>query len=52
LMKRTRDPLLATFENRHSPEQMKACLVDLYGENYSKAAQKRPGQRRKKKQNM
>jgi N-sulfoglucosamine sulfohydrolase len=48
-MKQTRDPLLATFQSRHSPAQMKACLVDLYGENYEKAARWRPGQRRRKK---
>ena len=48
-MKQTNDPLLRAFENRQSPEQMKACLVGLYGENYEKAARWRPGQRRRKK---
>ena len=48
-MKQTHDPLLPAFENRNSPEKLKASLVELYGENYTKATQKRPGARRNKK---
>lgn len=40
-MKRTRDPLLPAFENRTSPEKVKAVLTNVYGENYTRPAQGR-----------
>ena len=39
-MVRTGDPLLPVFENRNSPEKLKAALIDVYGDNYKKAAEK------------
>jgi hypothetical protein len=49
-MKKTRDPLLPAFENRSSPEKLKAALVDIYGEHYTKpASRKRNTPRRKTK---
>jgi N-sulfoglucosamine sulfohydrolase len=54
-MKRTGDPLLPAFENRTSPEKVRAVLTSVYGENYTKpalgtksAAEK--GKKRKNKQ--
>ena len=49
-MKQTGDPLLPAFENRGSPEKLKSTLVDIYGDNYTKAAQgrKKISQRNKK----
>ncbi len=40
-MKQTDDPLLPAFENRNSPEKLKSTLIDIYGDNYVKAAQGR-----------
>lgn len=40
-MRRTGDPLLPAFENRNSPENLKSILVDIYGNNYTKAAEGR-----------
>ena len=39
-MVRTGDPLLPVFENRNSPEKLKSALIDVYGDNYKKAAEK------------
>jgi len=39
-MERTGDPLLPAFENRYSPEKLKSILIDIYGDNYTKAAQR------------
>lgn len=50
-MKETRDPLLTAFESRHSPQQRRAALVKLYGNNYLNAAngqKKEPRGNRKK----
>lgn len=33
-MRRTHDPLLPAFENRHAPARLKAVLTDVYGDNY------------------
>jgi N-sulfoglucosamine sulfohydrolase len=38
-MERTHDPLLPAFENRRSPEKLRAALVEVYGNNYTKAGQ-------------
>jgi len=38
----TGDPLLPAFENRNSPERLKAALIDIYGDNYTKAAARQP----------
>jgi hypothetical protein len=49
-MEKTRDPLLPAFENRSSPEKLKAALVDIYGDNYTRPAnRKRNAPRRKTK---
>ena len=40
-MKQTHDPLLPAFENRNSPEKLKSSLIDVFGDNYIKAAQSR-----------
>ncbi|NIP25133.1 MAG: sulfatase-like hydrolase/transferase [Phycisphaerae bacterium] len=49
-MKKSRDPLLSAFENRNSPEKLKAALVDIYGQHYTKPAnRKRNTPRRKNK---
>ncbi len=45
-MRRTHDPLLPAFENRHSPDKLKAVLTDVYGDNYTQAAQ-RPEKRKR-----
>jgi N-sulfoglucosamine sulfohydrolase len=45
----TGDPLLPAFENRSSPEKMKAALIDIYGNNYRKAAARKPKVPKKKK---
>ncbi len=37
-MKQSGDPLLRAFENRNSPEKLKAALVDIYGDNYTRPA--------------
>jgi len=54
-MKRSGDPLLPAFENRSSPEKLKSALVEIYGQNYTKAAQggpnKTPRGNRKNKRN-
>lgn len=39
-MMETGDPLLPAFENRNSPEKLKSVLIDIYGDNYKKAAEK------------
>jgi len=53
-MKQTGDPLLGAFENRRSPEKLKAALVEIYGDNYTRPANRQPnaprGRRRKKRQ--
>jgi len=36
----TSDPLLPAFENRNSPEKLKSALIDIYGDNYKKAAER------------
>jgi N-sulfoglucosamine sulfohydrolase len=38
-MKQTGDPLLPAFENRTSPEKVKAVLTRVYGGNYTRPAQ-------------
>jgi N-sulfoglucosamine sulfohydrolase len=37
-MEKNRDPLTPAFENRSSPEKLKAALIDIYGEHYTKPA--------------
>ncbi len=46
-MKQTRDPLLPAFEQRHTPEKRKAALTEIYGNNYTKAAQRQPKRQRR-----
>jgi len=41
-MKHTNDPLLPAFENRGSPDKLKSALVKIYGDNYTKPAQRPP----------
>ena len=52
-MKQSGDPLLSAFENRNSPERLKAALIDVYGDNYTRPAGRQPnagrGNRKKKK---
>ena len=48
-MRRTGDPLLKAFENRNSPEKLKAALVEIYGDNYTRPAEKQPNAPRSKK---
>ncbi|MCD6394483.1 MAG: hypothetical protein J7M40_13370, partial [Planctomycetes bacterium] len=52
-MKQSGDPLLSAFENRNSPEKLKAALIDIYGANYTRPANKQPnaarGNRKKKR---
>jgi len=48
-MERTGDPLLPAFEHRGSPEKLREVLVDVYGNNYLKAAQKQPRSRKARK---
>ena len=48
-MKQTHDPLLPAFEQRRSPEKRKAALTELYGNNYTKAPQRKPRARRQNK---
>ncbi|MCL5282966.1 MAG: sulfatase [Planctomycetes bacterium] len=48
-MERTHDPLLPAFENRTNPEKVKAVLANVYGANYSKAAQAAQNVRRRQK---
>ena len=52
-MKQSGDPLLCAFENRNSPEKLKAALIDIYGDNYTRPANKQPNaaKTRKKKKN-
>ncbi len=45
-MKETHDPLLPAFENRKSLEKMKSTLINIYGDNYVKAAQGRKKSRK------
>jgi len=40
-MKKTHDPLTPAFENRSSPEKLKAALVDIYGDHYTKPANRK-----------
>lgn len=47
-MKRTSDPLLPAFENRQSPEQLKAVLEQVYGRPAKKAAKRRKRARKGK----
>ncbi len=39
-MKQTGDPVLPAFENRGSPERLRAVLTEVYGDNYTQAAQR------------
>jgi N-sulfoglucosamine sulfohydrolase len=48
-MKSSGDPLLAAFENRESPEKVKAALIEVYGDNYTKAANPKPKEKKNKK---
>jgi N-sulfoglucosamine sulfohydrolase len=48
-MIRTGDPLLPAFENRNSPEKLRSALTKIYGQNYTKAAQRKTGTKKKKK---
>ena len=51
-MRQTDDPLLTAFENRYSLQERKSALVEIYGDNYVKAAKKQekvPRSDRKKK---
>jgi len=41
-MKKTKDPLRKAFENRNSPEKLKSALVEIYGDNYTKPAARKP----------
>ena len=41
-MKQTNDPLLKAFENRSSLEKLKSALIGIYGDNYTKAAERQP----------
>lgn len=52
-MKQSGDPLLSVFENRNSPEKLKAALIDIYGDNYTRPASRKPNaaKTRKKKKN-
>jgi N-sulfoglucosamine sulfohydrolase len=48
-MKQTNDFLLPAFDNRYSPEKLRSILTDLYGENYTKAGEKKQKPRANKK---
>jgi len=48
-MKQAHDPLLPAFENRSSPEKLKSALVEIYGDNYTKAAQRQKNASRRNK---
>jgi hypothetical protein len=52
-MKQSGDPLVSAFENRNSPEKLKAALIDIYGDNYTRPASRQPNaaKNRKKKRN-
>ncbi|RKY08120.1 MAG: hypothetical protein DRP66_05255 [Planctomycetota bacterium] len=52
-MKQSGDPLVCAFENRNWPEKLKAALIDIYGDNYTKPAKRQPNaaKTRKKKKN-
>jgi len=50
-MKQTGDPLLPAFENRRSPEEVRAVLTKVYGENYTRAAQKQPAPQDRERRN-
>jgi N-sulfoglucosamine sulfohydrolase len=39
-MRRTQDPLLLAFENRHAPDKLKAVLTKIYGDNYTQVLQR------------
>jgi N-sulfoglucosamine sulfohydrolase len=41
-MKQTNDPLLKAFETRNSPEKLKSVLIDIYGDSYTRAAERQP----------
>jgi N-sulfoglucosamine sulfohydrolase len=47
-MKKTHDPLTPAFENRSSPEKLKAALIDIYGDNYTKPANRNRNTPRRK----
>jgi hypothetical protein len=47
-MQRTHDPLLPAFENRTNTKKVKAVLTNVYGENYTRAAQGAKNARRQK----
>ena len=47
-MKKTHDPLTPAFENRNSPEKLKAALVDIYGDHYTKPANRQRNTPRRK----
>jgi N-sulfoglucosamine sulfohydrolase len=42
-MRRTHDPLLPAFENRHAPDKLKAVLREVYGDNYTPVETRRHG---------
>ena len=48
-MKQTGDPLLPAFENRYSPEKLRSALTKIYGQNYTKAAERKARTQKKKK---
>ena len=48
-MRQTGDPLLRAFERRNSPEKLKAVLIDIYGDNYTKPAKGAPRKKNKNK---
>ena len=41
-MVETHDPLVKAYENRHNPERLRAALVEIYGNNYLRAAERLP----------
>lgn len=42
-MKRAKDPLLPAFEVRNEPQRLKTVLTELYGDNYTRPAQRSGG---------
>ena len=50
-MIRTGDPLLKAFDNRNSPEKLKAALLEINGDNYRQAAERKPKTAKNRKAN-
>ncbi|MHC4642955.1 MAG: sulfatase family protein [Planctomycetota bacterium] len=50
-MKLTGDPLLPAFENRNSPEKLRSALIEIYGQNYTKATERRKKTKKKNRKN-